>query len=240
MNRVHRVWMPVALGMSIVLIVTAGCYRPVMTPAEPTVAAEQDASDLSDEDVVATAGAEATQGALTAVAATQAAEGSDEPSDDAPTQEPPPEETAEPVAEPTEAPEPTAVPTVAEEQPTATSEPTAVPETTTGGTVHVVRANETTYSISRLYGVSVADIVAANDLDDATRIYVGQELKIPGTGTQPPATSGGETTYTVKRGDNLYRIALAFGLTYQQLAAYNGISDPDDIYAGQVLRIPPR
>jgi LysM repeat protein len=76
----------------------------------------------------------------------------------------------------------------------------------------------------------------ANNLTSTT-IYVGQVLTIPGAGAQPPAS---ETTYTVKAGDNLYRIALAFGLTYQQLAAYNGIADPNDIYVGQVLKIPPR
>jgi len=45
-------------------------------------------------------------------------------------------------------------------------------------------------------------------------------------------------TYTVLRGDNLYRIALRFGTTVQALVQTNSIADPDLIYVGQVLRIP--
>lgn len=47
-----------------------------------------------------------------------------------------------------------------------------------------------------------------------------------------------DSTYVVKPGENLFRIALKHGLTTQELAAYNGIVNPDRVYAGQVLRIP--
>jgi lysozyme len=45
-------------------------------------------------------------------------------------------------------------------------------------------------------------------------------------------------SYTVVRGDNLYRIALRFGTTVQILTDLNNISDPNRIYVGQVLQIP--
>lgn len=44
-------------------------------------------------------------------------------------------------------------------------------------------------------------------------------------------------SYTVKRGDTLYSIALDNGLDYRDLAAWNGISDPAVIGAGQTLRL---
>lgn len=44
-------------------------------------------------------------------------------------------------------------------------------------------------------------------------------------------------TYTVRSGDNLSSIAARYGTTYQALAAKNGISNPNLIYPGQVLRI---
>ncbi len=47
-----------------------------------------------------------------------------------------------------------------------------------------------------------------------------------------------DTTYVVKPGENLFRIALRHGLTTAELAAYNGIVNPDQLYAGQVLLIP--
>jgi hypothetical protein len=45
------------------------------------------------------------------------------------------------------------------------------------------------------------------------------------------------STYIVQRGDNLFRIALHFGVDLNRLAAVNGISDPRRIFVGQVLNI---
>jgi len=49
------------------------------------------------------------------------------------------------------------------------------------------------------------------------------------------------TTYTVQAGDTLWGIARRFygdGMLYAKLAAYNGIKNPNLIFAGQVLKIP--
>jgi lipoprotein NlpD len=46
-------------------------------------------------------------------------------------------------------------------------------------------------------------------------------------------------SYTVKRGDTLYSIALENGLDYRELAAWNKLSDPAALQAGQVLRMRP-
>lgn len=48
---------------------------------------------------------------------------------------------------------------------------------------------------------------------------------------------GKQTTYVVKGGDTLSGIAAKFGTTYQAIAAKNGISNPNLIYPGQVLKI---
>ena len=47
-----------------------------------------------------------------------------------------------------------------------------------------------------------------------------------------------DTVYTVRPGENLFRIALRFGLSTRRLAEYNSIVNPALIYAGQQLRIP--
>lgn len=44
--------------------------------------------------------------------------------------------------------------------------------------------------------------------------------------------------YQVRPGDNLYRIGLRYGVSYQYLAAVNGIYNPHSILAGMVLRVP--
>lgn len=62
------------------------------------------------------------------------------------------------------------------------------------------------------------------------------------TPTPAPATTPtpapAQRTYVVQAGDNLFRIAIRFGTTYQALAAENGIANPRLIYVGQTLRIP--
>lgn len=45
-------------------------------------------------------------------------------------------------------------------------------------------------------------------------------------------------TYTVKAGDTLSSIASKYGTTYQKLAQYNNISNPNFIQIGQVIKIP--
>ena len=54
----------------------------------------------------------------------------------------------------------------------------------------------------------------------------------------PQKPVAGEQTYTVKRGDTLSGIASKYGTTYQKLASYNGIANPNMISVGQIIRIP--
>ncbi len=58
------------------------------------------------------------------------------------------------------------------------------------------------------------------------------------TTTMPPTTTTIPDKYTIKKGDSLSGIAKMFGLTTVELAAYNGITNPEYVQAGQVLKIP--
>lgn len=44
--------------------------------------------------------------------------------------------------------------------------------------------------------------------------------------------------YTVRRGENLFRIGVRYGVTYHYLAQLNGIDNPNYVWAGQVLSVP--
>ena len=50
--------------------------------------------------------------------------------------------------------------------------------------------------------------------------------------------SNSVVTYTVKSGDTLSSIASKYNTTYQKLAQYNNISNPNIINVGQVIKIP--
>lgn len=46
--------------------------------------------------------------------------------------------------------------------------------------------------------------------------------------------------YVVKKGDSVYKIAKKYGLDWRELAGYNRLGNPDLIYPGERLFIPPR
>lgn len=110
--------------------------------------------------------------------------------------------------------------------------------TTQAQIIHIVQAGENLYRIALHYGTTIAAIADANGITNPTQISVGQQLVIPVTGIPTPTPAVTETTYIVQAGDNLYRIGLKFGISHLVIASYNGLSDPSDIYVGQVLKIP--
>lgn len=107
---------------------------------------------------------------------------------------------------------------------------------------HIVQRGDTLSSIARWYGVSVHQLVAANNIPNPSRIYVGQRLCIPGgwnpdPGPGPWPGPGCPQYYHVQRGDTLSQIARWCGTSVQHLASLNNIWNPSHIYVGQVIRI---
>jgi murein DD-endopeptidase MepM/ murein hydrolase activator NlpD len=108
----------------------------------------------------------------------------------------------------------------------------------TGGmTIHVVQRGETLYDIARLYGLTVEDITAVNNLSNPENIRVGQRLLIPIPASSQPQTAGAQMTHTVQAGETLQSIAAEYNTTVEELARINQIANIDAIYAGQVLNI---
>lgn len=69
---------------------------------------------------------------------------------------------------------------------------------------------------------------------EASTAELPTSTPVPPTSTPIPRP----TTHVVAAGENLYRIALRYGLTTDQLAAANGIANTAIVYVGQVLRVP--
>jgi lysozyme len=109
-----------------------------------------------------------------------------------------------------------------------------------------VVSGDTLTSIARKFSVSTTSLAVANALVSPFTIRVGQLLKIPpvastASSTTSPSTSSGTTkpkTYTVKSGDTLTSIARLLGVSATELATLNGITNPNLIRVGQVLKVP--
>ncbi|MBE9506987.1 MAG: LysM peptidoglycan-binding domain-containing protein [Chloroflexi bacterium] len=216
-----------AIGLLIVLGLVTGCYRAAAPDVTETPAGEAEVAPPQEgtPDVLATAAANS------ALATQQAETGGGSPIETPTT--PAPTQTQSPVATPATTPTPT--PTTS--APT-TPVPTQTPLPPTGQVTHVVQPGENLFRIAMRYNTTVNAIASANGIANPALIYVGQKLTIPSSGTQPPSPPSGGTTYVVQPGDNLFRIALRYNMSYTYLAQYNGITNPANIYVGQVIRIP--
>lgn len=95
---------------------------------------------------------------------------------------------------------------------------------------HIVKWGENLTQIARMYGVTVEEIMTANGLTNPNLIYAGQKLLIPSSATY--------ITHIVQPGETLSSIAWMYGVNYWDIAALNGLANPNLIYVGQVLLIP--
>jgi LysM repeat protein len=142
----------------------------------------------------------------------------------------------------------------------AAAVPADLPAPSGAPVYHTVQRGETLASIARAYGVAWPDIAAANGLSNPNQIFGGQQLLIPSaTGSTvaavapasanpapavvdpapaPAAATGTERTHVVQAGEHLAAIARAYGIGWPTIARANNITDPNQIYAGQVLIIP--
>ena len=133
---------------------------------------------------------------------------------------------------------------------------------------HVVAKGETLYGISRKYGITVDELVSANNMDSSSVLKIGQKLKIPQATKQADTAGGTKKTsgipqtgsassdtkasttsskaaltrsydvYTVQKGDTLYRIAKVNGITVDELKKANGFTDSSVLKTGEKLKIP--
>ncbi|CAM9465114.1 unnamed protein product, partial [Discosporangium mesarthrocarpum] len=125
----------------------------------------------------------------------------------------------------------------------------------TRDTTYTVRRGDTLSTIARRHGVRMSELVALNGLRSKHRIRIGQKIKLPTDGrastsstrtaayapskkaASVPAVLPESGFYTVRRGDNLSKIADNFGLTIADLVAMNDLRSRNRIHAGQKIRL---
>jgi LysM repeat protein len=106
-------------------------------------------------------------------------------------------------------------------------------------TTYIVQQGDTLYSLGSRYGIPWQSLMKYNDMYDTDSLYTGQELKIPvREAARAPLEWDGVTTYKVQHGDILSDIGLLFGVSWREIAQLNGLTDPDHLTVGQVLKIP--
>lgn len=127
---------------------------------------------------------------------------------------------------------------------TPTQPQTTTPSTsTTTAATYTVKAGDTLGQIAANHQTSVNQLVQLNKLANPNLIYVGQVLTIKQatsasqSTTATPAKPASSATYTVKAGDTLSQIAASYGTSYQNLASLNHLSNPNEIYVGQTLKL---
>lgn len=119
----------------------------------------------------------------------------------------------------------------------------------TGGSTYTILKGDTLGKIAKKNGVSLSALEAANPGVDSKHLRVGKTVVIPAGGTAVSATTGSSiaapdatdtasgTSYTVKSGDVLYKIAKKFHVTVKAIKSANHLTT-NNIKVGQKLKIP--
>lgn len=115
---------------------------------------------------------------------------------------------------------------------------------------YVVKSGDSFYKIAKEFNTTVGAIAKANPNVNPARLKVGQPIIVPvgsaggavsgsgsGGSTAGVSNDGSTTTYTVKAGDNLTKIARAHGTTVKAIRQANNMQT-DRVNIGRKLKVP--
>jgi LysM repeat protein len=108
---------------------------------------------------------------------------------------------------------------------------------------YTLQAHEDPYCVARRYNLDIGELLSNNRLTMESKPEAGTVLRIPTS--NHPWTSGSRALvqhpalYTVRAGETIYQIACAYGdVSPEAIAALNGLAEPYNLTAGQILEIP--
>jgi LysM repeat protein len=115
---------------------------------------------------------------------------------------------------------------------------------------YIVQPGDDLQHIAAHYGLTIEALSQLNGIVNPSQVVIGTVLVVPGPGNNVPGGTIAPTvlptplpsakpqTHTVAVGENLFRIALKYGVTLDALMRANNISNANLVFVGQVLRIP--
>ena len=124
-------------------------------------------------------------------------------------------------------------------EPIPVKEPTFSPVVPDASTTYVVRKGDTLTKIAHRFHVSVLQLMQENQLKNKNKLYVGQILAIPQSGSSvEPSLSGEVEPYRVVKGDTLSKIAKRFQISLFELQQMNGFDRNTTLAIGQMILVP--
>ncbi len=114
------------------------------------------------------------------------------------------------------------------------------PPTPTPPTTHTVREGESLWTIAAAYRTDLDTLLWLNGVTIDHVVYTGDQVKVRlGEGEAPPPTPTPQQSHIVKAGDTAFGIALQYGLSLDELLAFNNLSAETLLQIGQELLIHP-
>ena len=114
------------------------------------------------------------------------------------------------------------------------------PPTPTPPTTHTVREGESLWTIAAAYRTDLDTLLWLNAVTIDHVVYAGDQVKVRlGEGEAPPPTPTPQQSHIVRAGDTAFGIALQYGLSLDELLAFNQLSADTLLQIGQELLIRP-
>lgn len=102
---------------------------------------------------------------------------------------------------------------------------------------HIVQPKENLYTIAKMYGMGVMDLVKLNNLDLQEKLKIGQVLKLSNEAPGAADSSSGQELYhEVQVSDTLYGIARKYGVTIREIMEWNEKKD-FSLSVGEKLKV---
>jgi len=103
--------------------------------------------------------------------------------------------------------------------------------------MHIVSEGDTLWSISNKYNIDIKDITRMNSLNQDSLLQLGQQLTIGNKNIHRNIESKKRTIlYSVKQGDNLYKISDIFDVSVESIKQINDF-ESSDLMPGQIIKI---